>query len=239
MVEISSNAVSTLHQPPTEMSIWLLGYLLWVSSCWVVIKQSPQCVDTHTSIYSKLILLMVPNTDNFHLTPLYNLQSKDWWHSQLVYALNYTVYYSSPKHKSLCNQGCHLSPVIYLLTAEILANKLKGHKGIKGIKIWSIEYLISQFADDTDLYLLYGQETVTNVFHVLAGIEKNTGFHVSYDKTTMYRTGLLANSNAKLWTPRKVNWANDTVNTLGIDLYNSIKDRDCNFDGIINKLRTV
>ena len=37
------------------------------NSCWCWNK-SPQWFYTHTSIYSKLILLMVPNADNFHLT---------------------------------------------------------------------------------------------------------------------------------------------------------------------------
>ena len=99
-----------------------------------------------------------------------------------------------------------------------MANKLRLHKGIKGIKVGSIEYLISQFADNTDLYLEYKQETITNVFNVLSGIESNTGLLVSYEKTTMYRTWSLVNSNAKLWTPRKINWSNEYVNTLGVDL---------------------
>ena len=38
------------------MSTCLSGYLLWVSFCWVVINQSPQCVNTHASIYSRLML---------------------------------------------------------------------------------------------------------------------------------------------------------------------------------------
>ena len=74
-----------------------------------------------------------------------------------------------------CNQGCPLSPGLYLLTAEVMANKLRMHQGIKGITIGSIEYLISQFADDTDLYLSFDQETITNTFQVLSDIEDNTG----------------------------------------------------------------
>ena len=69
-----------------------------------------------------------------------------------------------------CNQGCPLSPGLYLLTAEIMANKLRLHKGIKRITVGPIEYLISQFADDTDLYLSFDQETVSNTFNVLTGM---------------------------------------------------------------------
>ena len=69
------------------------------------------------------------------------------------------------------NQGCPLSPMLYILTTEIMANKLRNKKNIKGIKIQGIEYLISQFDDDTDLYLSFEQETVSQTFEVLFGIE--------------------------------------------------------------------
>ena len=124
------------------------------------------------------------------------------------------------------NQGDPLSPTLYLLTAEIMANKIRHNKKIKGIKIGEIEYLLSQFADDTDLYLSFDQETFVNVFTELSNIERNTGLRVSYDKTTMYRIGSLANSNATLYTSRKVNWSNDFVNTLGIDI-SVDKKKDC------------
>ena len=138
-----------------------------------------------------------------------------------------------------CQQGCPLSPGLYLLTAEILANKLRNNSKIKGIQIGEIEYLISQFADDTDLYLTYDQETISETFKLLSGIETNTGLRVSYEKTTMYRIGTLANSNAKMYTPRKVSWSNDYINTLGVDLYNNPTDREANMYKVLNKMKTI
>ena len=88
-----------------------------------------------------------------------------------------------------CNQGCPLSPGLYLLTAEIMANKLRKNPKIKGVHVGSVEHLISQFADDTDLYLSYDQGTLNATFDVLTGIETNTGLCVSYEKTTLYRIG--------------------------------------------------
>ena len=137
------------------------------------------------------------------------------------------------------NQGCPLSPGLYLLTAEIMANKLRNHPGIKGITIGQIEYLLSQFTDDTDLYLSYDQETITNVFQVLTGIETNIGLRISYEKTTMYRIGSLTNSEAKLFTTKKVNWSNDYINTLGVDLFNEPGKSKSNITQIINKMKTV
>ena len=87
------------------------------------------------------------------------------------------------------NQGCPFSPSAYLLTGEILANKIRLNDLVKGIKIGEIEYLLSQFADDTDLYLMYDVTVLNAVISTLSDIEANTGLKVSYDKTSLYRIG--------------------------------------------------
>ena len=137
------------------------------------------------------------------------------------------------------NQGCIISPGLYLLTGEILANKIREHSQIRGIKIGDCEYLISQFADDMDLYLPYDKIVLNAVFRVLSDIENHTGLKVSYEKTTLYRIGSLAGSSAKMYTPRKVNWFNDYINTLGVDIYNSEQELMSNIDKIIQKMTAV
>ena len=52
-----------------------------------------------------------------------------------------------------CRQGDPLSLYIYLLCAEILAIRIRQSSGVTGIKIKDVEYLISQIADDTSIYL--------------------------------------------------------------------------------------
>ena len=137
------------------------------------------------------------------------------------------------------NQGCPLSPGIYLLMAEIMANKLRNNKEIRGIKVGGIEYLISQFTDDTDLYLWYDQKNIDATFKTLSGIEENTGLRISYDKTTMYRVGSLANTDTKLITPRKINWSNEYINTLGVNLYNDNELREQNLMEVVNKMEAI
>ena len=51
--------------------------------------------------------------------------------------------------------------------------------------------------------------------------------------------GSLANSDAKLWTPRKVTWSNSSINTLGVDLYSNPEDRDNNIVKVINKMKAI
>ena len=49
-------------------------------------------------------------------------------------------------------QGCPLSPYLFILSAEILSNKIRQDPNITGIKIYGNEIKLSQFADDTTLF---------------------------------------------------------------------------------------
>ena len=74
------------------------------------------------------------------------------------------------------NQGCPISPGAYLCAGEALANAIRKHKDIKGISICEIEYLLSQFVDDIDLYLPFDSKVINAVLEVLDLIEKKYRF---------------------------------------------------------------
>ena len=50
-------------------------------------------------------------------------------------------------------QGCPLSPYLFILSAEVMANKIRQDRQIKGIEILGNELRLSQYADDTNLFL--------------------------------------------------------------------------------------
>ena len=49
-------------------------------------------------------------------------------------------------------QGCPLSPYLFILSAEILANKIRQDPGSNGIKIFGNEVKLSMLADDTNIF---------------------------------------------------------------------------------------
>ena len=48
-------------------------------------------------------------------------------------------------------QGCPLSPYLFILSAEIMSNKIRQSNEVNGISLFGNEIKLSQFADDTNL----------------------------------------------------------------------------------------
>ena len=55
--------------------------------------------------------------------------------------------------KSGVAQGCPLSPLLFLIVAQALKYAIYSEKQLKGIKVGTKYYKMSQFADDTVLFL--------------------------------------------------------------------------------------
>ena len=113
------------------------------------------------------------------------------------------------------NQGCPISPYLYLVCGEILAHKLKENKDIWGITIGNLKLLLSQFGEDTVLYLNFDLKEINYVIDTLESIEYNTGLKISYEKTTLYHIGSLKNSNSRLFTKCELSWSDGDIELLG------------------------
>ena len=137
-------------------------------------------------------------------------------------------------------QGNPIASFLFLLLIEILAIELRANKGIKGIKISQVEYLLAQFADDLNLFLQFDEIVWQNVMNVFDVFEECTGMRVSYDKTTIYRLGSLKDTDAKFYSRRKIQWTNQPVNILGIWVDNDHdKCMEKNFDSLIARVNSI
>ena len=121
-----------------------------------------------------------------------------------------------------------------------MSHLIKGNPNIRGIKMYGeTEQVISQFADDTALFLMYTKTCINEALKALALVEANTGLKVSYEKTNIYRIGSLRNSNAKCYTAKLINWSNGDIELLGVMIYNSATQPATSIGGIYNKLENV
>ena len=105
-----------------------------------------------------------------------------------------------------CRQGDPISPYIFLLCAEILAIKIRNNKNIKGIKINDIEYLMSQYADDTSIVLDGSEESLRETLRELDEFHKLSGLKINRDKTQIVWIGSKKFSEERLCSDINFNW---------------------------------
>ena len=61
-----------------------------------------------------------------------------------------------------CKQGDPIAPYLFIICAQVLCETILTNKNINGIKIGSDKFKISQFADDTKLFM-DGSESSCNI----------------------------------------------------------------------------
>lgn len=108
-------------------------------------------------------------------------------------------------------QGCAASLFLFNFCAELIAIYIRNNPAIKGVCINEIEHKISQFADDTTLFLLFEKETLQEVINTFNEFQQVLGLKVNYDKTSVYRLGSIKDTNAKLYTKKPFMWTNDPL----------------------------
>ena len=89
---------------------------------------------------------------------------------------------------------------------------------IDGISIRDIRNLLNQFADDMDVFSMANEQSIKVIFSELEGFRRQSGFTVSYDKTTLYRIGSLRFSDAQMYDMNQVVWSNQDIKVLGITI---------------------
>ena len=114
------------------------------------------------------------------------------------------------------HQGGCCSSIYFLVIAEILAIALRQNEQIEGITVRDIKHLLNQFADDMDVGTIASEQSIKTILEELDKFKLQSGFTVSYEKTTMYRIGSLRHSSSKMYDIDQVNWSNDDIKVLGI-----------------------
>ena len=138
-------------------------------------------------------------------------------------------------HKGVHQGGC-CSSVYFLVIAEILALSLRRNEDIDGLTIREIRNLLNQFADDMDIFTFCNKKSLDAIFLELENFRKQSGFTLSYEKTTLYRIGSLRHSSAEMYNISQVQWTNQDINVLGVTIaHEDVLDK--NYKGIIEKTR--
>ena len=114
-------------------------------------------------------------------------------------------------------QGDPLSPYLYLISAEILSLLIKKRQDIKGIRLAdNVEALLSQFADDTSLFLDGSQKSFEACISCLEDFTKLSGLKMNFEKTQIVWIGSQKNSNIRYMRDKNFIWNPGIFKLLGI-----------------------
>ena len=116
------------------------------------------------------------------------------------------------------HQGGCCSSIYFLVIAEILAISLRSNEDIKGLTLKDIRNLLNQFADDMDIFSICEEKSIREIINELKAFQKQSGFTVSYEKTTLYRIGSLRHSDAQMYDMSTFAWSNRDINVLGVTI---------------------
>ena len=121
------------------------------------------------------------------------------------------------------HQGSPLSPILFLLVAQVFTRKLDLNDNIKGIKINGIDLLLSLYADDTDVFLEATGSCLDEVVMELNNFGLVSGCRSNLDKTKCIPLGS-AKTNTSLLRYISFKYGSELLSNkftaLGIDFDN-------------------
>ena len=95
-------------------------------------------------------------------------------------------------------QGCPLSPYLFIIAAELLAIHIRENNYTKGITIGEKEHKIKLYADDTQIFILFEQESAKEMALSFKKFSSNSGLIVNFNKSNILRIGSIRNTDAIL-----------------------------------------
>ena len=115
-----------------------------------------------------------------------------------------------------CRQGDPISPYIFVLAVELLGTAFRAHKYIEGYKIRDREHRISQFADDTTLFISYSEMNLRLCMDILEEFHLISGLKINVDKTKVVKFGNNRDSSDVLCPDLNLIWTSKFT-SLGIN----------------------
>ena len=140
-----------------------------------------------------------------------------------------------------CRQGDPASPYIFLICAEILSLLIRNNKEIKGIKIDDdLMILLSQFADDTSLFLDGSKKSFEAAIQTLRFFASFSGLDMNLEKTQIIWIGSRKNSNIRYMTHLNFIWNPTSFKALGVSFSTNLNTIvDLNYDGKLHEIKRI
>ena len=155
--------------------------------------------------FDRAEVLSVLKSLEFFNFPEYIIQWIDTLYRNFSVRVQNNGYFSEniAVERSIHQGGC-ASAFLFNILAETMAIHLRSTLEKYAIRTAHSSHLLSQYADDTGAFTEGTQEAVNELYQQIEFFQGQSGLLINYDKTSIYRLGSLKNSQAKLYTTRKI-----------------------------------
>lgn len=132
-------------------------------------------------------------------------------------------------------QGCPLSPLLFALTLEPLAERIRNSKEIHGVTLGKTTHKIALYADDVLLFLTRPEVSVPAILSIINLFGSISGYKVNYTKSEAMPLGNYGSTGLDTNFPFR--WATSGFVYLGVKVSPNVEDlRRLNF---VPTIRTV
>ena len=129
---------------------------------------------------------------------------------------------------------------MFILCAEILSLMLRNDESVKGININNKSFLLSQYADDTQIFLNGSESSLRSTLHILQTFYEISGLKMNTEKTKELWIGSMSRSNIKLCHEYNLDWDQGPIKILGVIFTPEVFDIwDLNYEIVINKVEKM
>ena len=139
-----------------------------------------------------------------------------------------------------CWQGSPSSAHLFVLTAELLGNRIRKGQKIKGLKMYKETFVCCQYADNLWTVLFPEAENINAMLDELESFKLFSGLKVNYDKTSIFKLGPCRVHDFQFLTKKTLAWTDNPVKILGIWIhYNPEVIYSENLDKLLSKCQSI
>lgn len=121
-----------------------------------------------------------------------------------------------------CRQGCPLSPFLFNLAIEPLAEAIQANEEIAGINIGKTQNKISLYADDIILYLTSPEQSIPAILDLITKFGTISGYKINLTKSIALLINSSVSNRLKAISP--FTWAQSSFKYLGVNVALKLKD---------------
>ena len=135
------------------------------------------------------------------------------------------------------HQGCPLSPLLFALALESIAEAIRTHQGFSGVKLGDNEYRISLYADYILLFITNPEKSIPTLLSIIHEFGLISGYKINYNKSEALPLGDCGDWTTLVSFPFR--WSTAGFTYLGIRVSADIKELyKLNFKAILTSIKS-